>query len=319
VVSSVAQTISGRGVKCKRCGTPFVARPTLEGGKTDTRPASTSGEPFPSLPAEFGRYRVLRLLGRGGMGSVYLAEDSQLGRKVALKLPAFDPGETGQRAERFVREARSAAVLQHPNICTVYDAGEIGGRPFISMAFVEGRPLEDSIDADSPMPQQRAAEVIRKVAIALAHAHGKGIVHRDLKPANVMLTADSEPVVMDFGLAKRVAEADASEAKLTRDGAIMGTPSYMAPEQVKGEIDRIGPATDVYALGVMLFELLTGRTPYSGTLGVVMGQILTAPVPPVSEFRPDVDPRLDAVCRRAMAKDAGERFPTMAAFAEALD
>jgi serine/threonine protein kinase len=322
VTATVADGASGRGVKCKRCGTPFVARPTIDASRSETRksrPTGPAGEPFPSLPAVFGRYRVLRLLGRGGMGSVYLAEDSQLGRQVALKLPAFGPGESAQRAERFVREARSAAVLHHPNICTVFDAGQVEGRPFLTMAFIDGKPLEEVIDPSAPMPQARAAEIARKVALALAHAHAKGVVHRDLKPANVMLTADGEPVVMDFGLAKRVSDADPGEGKLTRDGAVMGTPSYMAPEQVRAEADKIGPATDVYALGVILFEMLTGQTPYTGPLGVVMGQILNAPVPPVSEFRRDVDPRLEAVCRRAMAKDPAERFPSMAALAEALD
>src|SRR5581483_2264305 len=186
-------------------------------------------------------------------------------------------------------------------------------------AFIDGRPLDAAIDPAAPMAPARAAGIARKVALALAHAHARGVVHRDLKPANVILAADGEPVVTDFGLAKRVSEADPGDAKLTRDGAVMGTPSYMAPEQVRADAARVGPATDVYALGVMLFEMLTGRTPYAGPLGVVMGQILHAPVPSVLQFRPDVDPRLDAVCRRAMAKDPADRFPSMAAFAEALD
>ena len=316
--ATVPETFSGRGVKCKKCGTPFVAHPTVNVQKSETRPAATGADPFPTLPAEFGRYRVLRLLGRGGMGSVYLAEDTQLGRHVALKLPAFAPGEAGQRAERFVREARSAAVLQHSNVCTVYDAGEVGGRAFISMAFVEGRELDDLIDPDAPMPERAAAELARKVALALAHAHAKGVVHRDLKPANVVVTPDGEPMVMDFGLAKRVAEADPNEMKLTRDGAVMGAPAYMPPEQVRGETDKIGPAVDVYALGVMLFEMLTGRTPYSGPFGVVMAQILAAPVPSAAQLRPGIDPRLADLCRRAMAKNPADRFPTMAAFADAL-
>jgi hypothetical protein len=168
------------------------------------------------------------------------------------------------------------------------------------------------------MPQRRSAEIVRKVALALEHAHRKGIVHRDLKPANVMLAAADEPVVMDFGLAKQVAKVNSNEMKLTRVGGIVGTPSYMSPEQVKGEVQTIGPATDIYSLGVMLFEMLTGNTPYSGSLGVVMGQILSAPVPPVQEFRPDVDSRLDAICRKAMAKEPAARFATMTDFANAL-
>ena len=317
---SANEAVSGRQVKCPKCGRSYLATPTLDGRQGDTnkgRPSSNE-EPFPVLPAEFGRYRVLKLLGRGGMGAVYLAHDTGLDREVALKLPFFGSGESSQRAERFVREARASAALRHPNICTVFDAGQIGGRAFLTMAFIEGTPLDAEIDPDAPMPEARAAEVARAVAVALEHAHRKGVVHRDLKPANVMLAAEG-PVVMDFGLAKRVADADPAEAKLTRDGGVVGTPSYMSPEQVRGDQSAVGAATDVYALGVMLFEMLTGRTPYAGSLGVVMGQILAAPVPPLREFRPGADERLEAICRTAMAKNPQDRFPSMAAMAKALD
>ncbi len=317
---SVAEANSGGPVRCPKCDKPFVVKPTVDAQKGDTNkhPPASNANPFPVLPAEFGRYRILKLLGRGGMGAVYLAQDSHLGRQVALKVPFFDASKSPQRAERFVREARSAAVLQHPNICTVFDAGQIDGRPFITMAYIAGTPLEEEIDPEAPMPQLRAAEIVRKVALALEHAHRKGIVHRDLKPANVMIEAGGEPVVMDFGLAKRVADADPNEAKLTHFGTILGTVSYMSPEQVKGDVQAIGPATDVYSLGVILFEMLTGKTPYTGAFSVVAGQILTAPVPPVQEFRPDVHSRLDAVCRKAMAKEPADRYASMAEYADAL-
>ena len=317
---SVAEPAGDRPVRCPKCLKPFVVKPTFDGQKGDTKKSqpSSNANPFPVLPVVFGRYWILRPLGRGGMGAVYLAQDSQLGRQVALKVPFFDAAESPQRAERFVREARSAAFLQHPNICTVFDAGQIDGRPFITMAYIAGAPLEDEIDPEAPMPQARAAEIVRKIALALEHAHRAGIVHRDLKPANVMLAADGEPVVMDFGLAKRVVDVDPNEAKLTRDGGLLGTVSYMAPEQVKGENSAIGPATDVYALGVMLFEMLTGRTPFAGGMTAVIGQILAAPSPPVREFRPEADARLEAVCRKAMAKSPADRFASMAEFADAL-
>ena len=245
---SVAEPVSDHPFKCPKCLKPFVVKPTADWQKGDTNHGkpSSNANPFPVLPAEFGRYRILRLLGRGGMGAVYLAKDSQLGRQVALKVPFFDVSESPQRAERFVREGRSAAVLQHPNICTVFDAGQINGRPFITMTYIAGKPLEEEIDPETPMPQLRAAEIVRKIAVALEQAHRTGIVHRDLKPANVMMAAGGEPVVMDFGLAKRVVDVDPNEAKLTRDGGLLGTPSYMAPEQCKGDVAAIGPATDVY-------------------------------------------------------------------------
>lgn len=251
------------------------------------------------------------------MGAVYLAEDSVLGRRVALKLPSFDPDESPDRVERFVREARSAAVLQHPNICTVFDAGRINDRPFISMAYIEGMSLESLVSSHNPMAPRQAVELARQVALALAHAHGKGIVHRDLKPANIIL-ADGQPVVMDFGLAKQIGESDKTEARLTKDGAVMGTPSYMAPEQVRGELKKIGPPTDVYALGVMLFELLTGQTPFNGPIVVVLGQILGSPIPSLNEFRKGLDPRLDAMCRKAMAKAPADRYQSMTEFVAAL-
>lgn len=252
------------------------------------------------------------------MGAVYLAEDSQLGRSVALKIPFLDASRSPRRVARFVREAQSAAMLHHPNICTVFDVGEINGQPFITMAYIAGTPLEEVIDSESQMPQRRAVEMTRKIALALEHAHRKGVIHRDLKPANIMISPEGEPVVMDFGLAKRATSMDSKEAKLTRAGGIIGTPSYMSPEQVKGDDHSIGPTTDVYSLGVMLFEMLTGRTPYSGNVGVVLGQILASAVPPVSEFRSDVDPHLDAVCQKAMAKEPSLRFQSMEEFAGAL-
>ncbi len=316
---TVDESIVSRNVKCRRCNSVFSAQPTVERLVGDTQPASAaSGSPFPKLPAEFGRYRILELLGRGGMGCVYRAVDTQLGRTVALKIPTLGTQDDSKRASRFVREARASAILQHSNICTVYDAGQIDGQSFIAMEFIEGASLASLPSAQSPMPQSQAIEMVRKLADALAHAHSKGIVHRDLKPANVMVTQGGEPKLMDFGLAKRISEGNQLDTKLTQDGAVMGTPSYMSPEQVRGDQENIGPVSDVYSLGVMLFELLTGQLPYSGNLGVVMGQILAGPVPRADQIQPGVNRQLADVCYKAMAKEIKDRYTCMADFASTL-
>ncbi|QEL15099.1 bifunctional serine/threonine-protein kinase/formylglycine-generating enzyme family protein [Limnoglobus roseus] len=315
-----ADKINGRNVKCPKCGLTFIAHATLDGqGDTKRNGRIAIENPFPSLPAEFGRYRVLRLLGQGGMGAVYLATDSQLGRDVALKIPFFGVSD-GNRAERFIREAQSAAVLKHPNICTVYDAGTINGRPFITMEYIPGSSLDSEIDPDSPMPERRVAEIVRKVAVAIDHAHKKGTVHRDLKPANVVMTADGEPVVMDFGLAMRIGGADhagVNQPKLTHDGGVLGTPSYMSPEQLKGV--GVGPSSDIYSLGVVMFELLTGQTPYTGSFIAIASQILSGPVPTVRGLLANIDPRLEEICRKAMSREVTSRFPNMSEMAKALD
>jgi serine/threonine protein kinase len=268
----------------------------------------------PPLPFTLGRYRLEQQLGQGGMGAVYRAHDSQLGRTVALKVP-FLSGPTADAVRaRFLREAQSAAVLAHPNICPVHDLGEIDGVPYITMAFVQGSPLARLIDPANPVEPARAATIVRKVALALAEAHSKGVIHRDLKPGNVMLDERGEPIVMDFGLARR---SDA-ELPLTQEGELMGTPAYMPPEQVAGNVAAMGPACDVYSLGVMLFELVAGRPPFLGDLFSLVGQITADPAPPPSRFRPGLDPRFDAVCLRALAKQPGDRFPSMRAFADAV-
>ena len=317
---SVQEEVSGRNVKCRKCGTAFIAVPTTDGNSSDKplRPPGSDKGLFTSFPSDFGRYRILQLLGKGGMGAVYLAIDSQLNRKVALKIPFFDAKEEPKRAERFIREARAAASLNHPNICTVYDVGEVNGRPFITMAYIVGQPLEDLFDEDRLLPVDAAVEIIRKMALALQKAHDLSIVHRDLKPANVMITPEGEPVIMDFGLVKVIGEIDGGEARLTQEGAILGTPRYMAPEQVNGDQNAIGPATDIYALGVMLFELLTGQAPYSGALLTILSQIASSPLPNVRDFQSGVDEELNRVCRKAMEKLPASRFESMAQFADAL-
>ena len=187
------------------------------------------------------------------MGAVYLATDTRMNRPVAVKVPKLDdlaPELAEKALRRFQREVQAAAALAHPYVCHVYDVGDDDGVPFLAMEFIDGPPLSEQMQR--PWPLRSAAELIAKVAEGIAAAHAKGIVHRDLKPANIMLDARGEPKVMDFGLAKRVADD-----KLTRTGAMLGTPQYMPKEQVLGESHKIGPWTDVYSLGVILYELLT--------------------------------------------------------------
>ncbi|MEZ6081313.1 MAG: serine/threonine-protein kinase [Pirellulaceae bacterium] len=263
----------------------------------------------------FGRYQILSVLGKGGMGTVYLSEDSLLGRKVALKIPRLRDADH-ETVERFYREARAAAGILHRNICPVFDVGKLDGQLYITMAYIEGDPLSKYINADRPPSARDIAITTRKLALALDHAHRAGIVHRDLKPANVMIDRSSEPVVMDFGLALQDSMKDVE--KLTRTGMIMGTPAYMSPEQIR-DSGRVGPSADIYSLGVILFELLTGRLPFTGSILTVYSQIVVEAPPRPSCIRSGIDPELEAICLKAMAKDPRERFESMAEFAESLN
>jgi hypothetical protein len=276
-------------------------------------PAVGPGEP-PALPTTFGRYRIVRLLGRGGMAAVYLAHDTRLDRAVALKVPRFGPDEGARVVERFEREARIAATFMHPHLCPVYDVGQVDGVHYLTMPFLEGEPLSERLVREGPLPQEEAARLARQIAEAVEVAHGVGVVHRDLKPANVMVNERGEPVVMDFGLARRTAV----DPRLTESGGLVGTPAYCAPERIGAGADAVGPAGDVYSLGVILYEMLTGRPPFGGQLSEVLRRLLTEEPQPPSRHRPDLDPRLEAICLRAMAQEPAARFSSMAAFASAL-
>jgi serine/threonine protein kinase/class 3 adenylate cyclase len=266
------------------------------------------------LSGVFGRYTILRRLGKGGMGRVYLARDSQLDRLVALKVPHLEGGDRANVRERFHREARAAATLHHPNICPVYDVGQVGDVPYLTMAYIEGQPLNEWART-SARSLAELIDVVRKVALALDEAHNRGIIHRDLKPSNILIDQRGEPVVMDFGLARRLHLPD--EARLTCPGLLMGTPAYMPPEAVLGQ-EQSSPAGDIYSLGVLLYELAAGRCPFAGPIAVVLAQVACDTPPPPSTHRPGLDPRVDAICAKAMARAAGDRFASMAEFAQAL-
>lgn len=267
------------------------------------------------LPEQFGRYRILKKLGQGGMGAVYLADDSELGRQVALKVPRIAADEGSEGLQRFLREAKAAATIDHPNICRVYDVGQIDGVRYVTMAYVDGKPLSQLIKDSKGLPQRPAAAVVRKLALALAEAHRHGVIHRDLKPSNVMINAKKEPVVMDFGLARVKNKED---VQLTKSGALLGTPAYMSPEQVRGDVAAMGPGCDIYSLGVILYEMVTGRIPFQGSVAEVMSRILTEEPEQPSTHRPDLEPGLEEICLKAMAKRVEDRYATMADFAEAL-
>jgi serine/threonine protein kinase/class 3 adenylate cyclase len=268
-----------------------------------------------TLPETLGRYKILRSLGVGGMAAVYLARDTDLDRLVALKVPHFDPRYGPQLLERFAREARAAANLQHPNICPVHDVGKIDGIPYLTMGYVDGQPLSQMVGPGRTWPQREAAELTLTIALALEEAHGKGVIHRDLKPSNIMINHRGEPIIMDFGLARRL---DRQDQRLTEVGMMMGTPAYMPPEQVTGDVESMGAVSDVYSLGVILYELLTGQVPFQGSTASVLTQILNQePIPP-RQRRPDVDPILDAICLKAMAKSVALRFGRMTELADAL-
>jgi serine/threonine protein kinase/formylglycine-generating enzyme required for sulfatase activity len=291
------------------------ARATHEG-----RPSTVSRDDSPEvdvpLPEHFGRYHILRRLGVGAMGAVYLAHDSTLDRDVALKVPHFTAEDGPEARERFQREARAAGALNHPNICRIHDVGVIEGIPYLTMEYLKGRPLTDFIVAGKPIPQRQAAAVVRKLAAALREAHELGIVHRDLKPSNVMINQRKEPVILDFGLARRVSGSD---ARMTRYGTVLGTPAYMAPEQVKGDVRAVGPRSDIYSLGVILYELLTGRPPFAGDDAVtVMARVVGEEPQRPSQHRPDLDPALEEICLKAMAKKPEDRYPTTGDLATSL-
>ncbi|HQX51247.1 MAG TPA: protein kinase [Planctomycetaceae bacterium] len=270
------------------------------------------------LPASFGRYRIVRKLGHGGMGEVYLAEDAQLHRQVALKVPYFDRRSEVEVLERFDREARAVAKLDHPNICRVHDVGEVDGRRFMVMEFIDGQSLRVVIQSER-LTDDAAIRLVQQVAGALGSAHMKNIIHRDLKPANIMLTSDGQPKVTDFGLARRIGIDD---PKLTQSGMMIGTPAYMPPEQLTGDLDNVGPHSDVYSLGVILFEVLTGHLPFeiprNTPIAVLCARILTEPPASPTEFRQDLDPRLAAVVVKAIAKRHADRFASMSEFSAAL-
>jgi beta-lactam-binding protein with PASTA domain/predicted Ser/Thr protein kinase len=248
-----------------------------------------------------GRYHVVRKLGTGGMATVYLAEDQDLGRRVALKVLDERHAQDAQFVERFRREAMSAAVLSHPNIVAVYDRGEANGTYYIAMEYLEGKTLKELIVARGPTPVRVAIDYARQILAALDFAHRNGIVHRDIKPHNVIIAPDGRLKVMDFGIAR------SGSSQVTEAGSIIGTAQYLSPEQARGA--SAGPPADIYSTGIVLYEMLTGSVPFTGDtpLEVAMKHLSSVPEPP-SKKRPEIPHNLDAVVLRALAKDPDSRY-----------
>jgi len=263
-----------------------------------------------------GRYRILNRIGSGGMADVYCAEDTHLGRQIALKVLYRRFAQDSEFVERFRREASSAASLQHPCIVNVYDRGEHEGTYYIAMELLAGRTLKQLVGEDAPLTQERAIDLAIQVLQGAGFAHRRGVVHRDFKPHNVIVADDDSVKVTDFGIARM------GTSEMTETGSIMGTAQYLSPEQAQGQ--EVGPASDIYSIGVIVYELLAGRPPFESdtAVAVALRHINDAP-PPLRELRPDVHPALDGAVMRALAKDPGERYPTaedfIASLAEARD
>ena len=253
-------------------------------------------------------YRIISHLGQGGMGTVYLAEDTSLHRRVALKFIASQNPRSSQASARLVREARAASALDHPHIGTIYEIGEFGGQPFIAMAYYEGETLAARL-ARGPMPMTEAARVVAQAADALDAAHATGVVHRDLKPSNLMLTSTGQVKVLDFGIATFASTDTETMARLTGAGTTVGTAAYMSPEQAAGE--EVDSRSDLWSFGVLTRELLTGRLPFEGgnTLAVIHA-VLTATPTPLRTLRPDVAPELEKIVDHTMVRDRNDRTIT---------
>jgi beta-lactam-binding protein with PASTA domain/predicted Ser/Thr protein kinase len=248
-----------------------------------------------------GRYRVVRKLGTGGMANVYLAEDQELGRSVAIKMLDERHSQDEQFVERFRREAKNAAGLSHPNIVSIYDRGQAEGTYYIAMEYLEGRNLKELLITRGPTPLAVAIDYARQILAALGFAHRHGIVHRDIKPHNVVVAPDGLLKVTDFGIAR------SGTSQMTETGSIIGTAQYLSPEQAKGA--PVTPASDIYSVGIVLYEMLTGSVPFTGDtpLEIAMKHLSTTPLPP-SEKRREVPHELDSIVLRALAKDPADRY-----------
>ena len=269
----------------------------------------------PKTFADFGDYELLEVIGRGGQGVVYRARQKSLNRTVALKVIGLGHWATDAHLKRFRREAEAAASLDHSGIVPIYEVGERDGSCYFSMKLVEGGQLDEVVKRE-PMPIRRAVELIAKVARTVHYAHEHGILHRDIKPGNILLDQKGEPHLTDFGLARLVE----TESTVTRTMEVLGTPSYMAPEQAVGNNDAVSSATDVYGLGAVLYQLLTGHPPFAGgtTYETIKLLLDTEPRQP-RLLNPKIDRDLSTICLKCLEKDPKRRYSSALALAEDLE
>ncbi len=287
---------------------------TLIAGEAAREAARSRSLPSAAPQFRIPGYEMLGVLGRGGMGVVYKARHLALGRVVALKMILAAEHADPETLARFRSEAGALARLQHPNIVQIFEVGEHEGRPYFALEYLEGGSLVSRLDG-TPRPAREAAGLAETLARAVHAAHLQKVIHRDLKPANVLLTADGTPKISDFGLAKKM---DADEG-LSQTGQVMGTPTYMPPEQAAGRTHEVGPAADVYALGAMLYELLTGRPPFKGptTLDTLQQVIADEPAP-LRRLQSRIPADLETVCLKCLRKQPARRYPTALELAEDL-
>ena len=283
----------------------------------DPDPMGTLGGVEP-LPASIGRYVMIRIIGQGGLGIVYLARDEALKRIVAIKVSRAAFRSEPEQGARFAREAVMVARMRHPNIVSIYDVVENDDCFAVVLEYVDGGSLQEQLQDRTWSPEE-AARLVATLARTMQYAHSQGILHRDLKPSNVLFTEDGTPKISDFGLAKLIDEQQ-EDALSTSEGIIMGTPAYMSPEQARGEISRTGPATDVHALGVILYELLTGRRPFKGGApSEMLMQVLAYQPEPPSRWLKVIPRDMDAICLKCLAKDPEGRYATAADLADDLE
>jgi serine/threonine protein kinase len=257
-------------------------------------------------------YRILKQLGAGGMGEVYFAEDTKLGRNVAIKFLRADSVVDEQAKKRFIREAQAAARLDHPNICAIHEVGDEEGQTFIVMQYVEGETLNIRIQA-KPLGLRESLALAMQIVDALTEAHSRGIIHRDIKPQNIMITPRGQVKVLDFGLAKTIQESRhidsgaETESLITTPGAIVGTVPYMSPEQVRGEI--LDARSDIFSTGAVLYEMVSGKHPFACVNSVgTISAILTREPPSLADYVPDVPEELDRIVRKCLGKDLSRRY-----------